>query len=78
MNDPLFNVEAWKLNSGASDLLKPKKLQIVAVTGGQIEIQTETDSIRLNAGQFCLIPACLEQTEISAKSEAALLRVEAN
>ena len=35
VNDPLFNVESWKLNSGAGGLLKPKKLQIVAVTSGQ-------------------------------------------
>src|SRR5271154_211935 len=36
VNDPLFNVETWKLNSGASGQLKPKQLQIVAVTGGEI------------------------------------------
>jgi len=34
--------------------------------------------VTLSAGQFSLIPASLEQTEILAKSEAALLRVEAN
>jgi hypothetical protein len=32
----------------------------------------------LSAGQFGLIPASLERTEILAKSDAALLRVEAN
>jgi len=31
----------------------------------------------LNAGQFCLVPAALEQTIISAQSAATLLRVEA-
>src|ERR1039458_7173750 len=30
VDDPLFKVEAWKLNPGARDRLKPKKLQIVA------------------------------------------------
>ena len=78
VNDPLFNVEAWKLNSGADGLLKPKKLQIVAVTGGQIEIKSGSTIVNLSAGQFSLIPASLERTEILAKSEAALLRVEAN
>ncbi len=94
MNDPLFNVEAWKLNSGASGLLKPKKLQIVAVTAGEIEIKSglergrlvramqslelagEPPALLLNAGQFCLIPASLERTEVLAQSDAALLRVE--
>ncbi len=78
VNDPLFNVEVWNLNSGTGGLLKPKKLQIVAVTAGKIEIQSRTNSVNLGAGQFCLIPASLERTEILAKSDAALLRVETN
>ncbi len=76
--DPLFNVEAWKLNSGATGFLKPRKLQIVAVTSGGIEIKNGSTAVSLSAGQFCLIPASLERTEILAKSDAALLRVEAN
>ena len=78
VNDPLFNVEAWKLDSGASGLLKPKKLQIIAVTAGEIEIKGEPPALLMSAGQLCLIPASLEQTKIVAKSDAALLRVEAN
>ena len=78
VNDPLFHVETWKLIAGASGWLKPKKLQIVAVTAGEIEIKNGGTSINLLAGQFSLIPACLERTEILAKSDAAVLRVEAN
>ena len=78
VNDPLFKVEAWKLNSGASGLLKPKKLQIIAVTAGEIEIKSGSTAVNLAAGQFSLIPASLEQTEILAQSDATLLRVEAN
>ena len=78
VNNPLFNVETWKLSSGTSGLLTPKKLQIIAVTTGQIEIKSGSTSVNLSAGQFSLIPASLEQTEVLAKSDAALLRVEAN
>jgi mannose-6-phosphate isomerase len=78
VNDPLFNVETWKLNSGASSSLKPKKLQIVAVTAGEVEIKSGATAVNLSAGQFSLIPASLERTEALAKSEAVLLRVEAN
>jgi mannose-6-phosphate isomerase len=77
-NDPLFNVETWKLNSSTSGLLKPKKLQIVAVTAGEVEIKSGAPAVNLSAGQFSLIPASLEQTEVLAKSEAVLLRVEAS
>jgi mannose-6-phosphate isomerase len=78
VNDTLFNVEVWKLNSGANGLLKPKKLQIIAVTAGEIEITSIATTVNLSAGQFCLIPACLGRTEVLAESDADLLRVEAN
>jgi mannose-6-phosphate isomerase len=78
VNDPLFNVEAWKLNAGASGWLKPKRLQIVAVTSGQVEIKGGSTAVALSAGQFSLIPAGLERTEILAKSDAGLLRIGAN
>jgi mannose-6-phosphate isomerase class I len=77
VNDSLFNVEAWKFNSGASNPLKPKKLQIIAVITGQIEIKNGNDLVKLRSGEFCLIPACLEQSEIFTKAEAMLLLVEA-
>lgn len=78
VRDKLFNVEQWELNSGARQPLKPKKLQIIATVSGEIEIQSGSTIVNLVAGQFCLIPASLEQAEILAKSAAALLRVEAN
>ena len=78
VNDPLFKVEAWKLNRGARSRLKPEKFQIVAITKGRIEIAGRSTPVNLASGQFCLIPASLERTEILAKSESACLRVEAN
>lgn len=78
VKDPLFNVEAWKMDFTTSGLLNSKKLQIVAVTAGEIEIMSGATTVNLSAGQFCLIPASLERTEVLAKSDAALLRVEAN
>src|ERR1700722_6763371 len=56
VEDPLFNVETWKMNSGAQGLLKSRKLQIVAVTKGEIEIQGGSATVNLSAGQFSLIP----------------------
>jgi len=78
VNNSLFNVEAWKLNSNVSSPLTPKKLQIIVVTDGQIEIKSESADVNLRAGEFCLIPACLEQSEIVAKSNVALLHITAD
>jgi mannose-6-phosphate isomerase len=74
--DPLFNVEALEAKAGAGLSLKPHQLQIIAVVRGQLEIKGGPASVALAAGQFCLVPASLEQTKVSAKSEATLLRVE--
>ncbi|HZF01446.1 MAG TPA: type I phosphomannose isomerase catalytic subunit [Methylomirabilota bacterium] len=77
VRDPLFNVEHLELKNGATAKLKEQQLQIVAAASGQIEIKSESETVNLSAGQFCLIPASLKQTEILAKSDAAFLRVEA-
>ena len=39
VNDPLFNVEALEMKTGAELDLKPRKLQIVAAVRGQLEIK---------------------------------------
>ena len=78
VNDPLFKVETVKMKSGAGMNLKSRKLQIVATVSGRLEIQSSSASVKLSAGHFCLVPACLERTDILAKSDAVLLKVEAN
>jgi mannose-6-phosphate isomerase len=78
VRDRLFNVENLEMKTGAVAKLKERKLQIVAAVSGLIEIKSDSESVNLSAGQFCLIPASLERTEMLAKSNATLLRVEAN
>ncbi|HTA94846.1 MAG TPA: type I phosphomannose isomerase catalytic subunit, partial [Verrucomicrobiae bacterium] len=78
VRDKSFNVEDLDIKSGAVAKLKEHKLQIVAAVSGQIEIKGGSEIVILSAGQFCLIPASLGPLEILAKSDAALLRVEAN
>ena len=78
VRDPLFNVEAVEMKTGTSLDLKPCKLQIVATVHGKLEVRSGSNSVNLSAGQFCLVPACLERTEVRTKSDAVLLRVEGN
>jgi mannose-6-phosphate isomerase len=77
VTDPLFNVETLEMKTGAGLNLKPHKLQIIAVVRGQLEIEGDSTIVNLCAGEFCLVPAGLEQTKVSATSDAAWLRVEA-
>lgn len=78
VNDPLFNVEAVEMKSGAKTDLKRRTLQIVGVVRGRLEIQGGSTSVTLSAGEFCLVPACLDKTEVTAKSDVAWLRVQAD
>jgi mannose-6-phosphate isomerase len=78
VNDPLFKVEALEMKSGASLNLKPRKLQIVAAVRGELEVQSNSVSVKLSAGQFCLVPASLARTKVLTRTEGSLLRVEAN
>lgn len=77
VKDPLFDVEAWKLASGTNSLLEPHRLQVIAVTRGQVAVKNTATTVHLSGGQFSLIPASLEQTHVFAESDAELLRVEA-
>jgi mannose-6-phosphate isomerase len=74
--DPLFHVEHLEMEKGAGVNLKPRQLQIVGVVRGELEIQNGSNVVELSAGQFCLVPAGLEKTEVRSKSGAALLRIE--
>ena len=74
--DPHFVVKLRKLNASARGLLKPHRLQIVAVAGGRLEIRSGEMSLALSAGQFCLVPASLERTSVAAHPQAIWLHVE--
>jgi len=78
VREPLFKIETWRMKAGAGGTLKPKMVQIIVTTKGRLEIQGGLAPLILSAGQFCLIPAGLEQMEVLAKTDAGLLHVEAN
>ncbi len=77
VQNQLFRVEHFEVKAGEGSQLKPRKLQIIAMVGGQIKIHGFSGTLDLRAGQFCLVPAALEQVEIAAPSDATWLRVEA-
>jgi mannose-6-phosphate isomerase len=75
VNDPLFTVESWKMTAGTTAKLADQRLQIVAVTNGEVEIHGGGTSVTLPAGGFCLVPANVKQPEVRAKADAILLRI---
>ncbi|HEV2455312.1 MAG TPA: type I phosphomannose isomerase catalytic subunit [Verrucomicrobiae bacterium] len=78
VRDPLFNVDDVEIKNGSRTVLAENKLQIIAVVRGTVKIQSEDIVVALSAGQFCLVPAELEMTEVVAGVDTSLLRVESN
>jgi mannose-6-phosphate isomerase len=76
VRDPLFSAEAQEASAGASVPLRPKKMQIVALLAGRVQVCDGADKLALAAGQFCLVPASVPQANVRAQSTATFLRVE--
>ena len=75
VRDPLFTVEAHEAGAGASVLLPPKKMQIVALLAGQMQVCDGPGTLPLSAGQFCLVPASLVHVTLKAEMPATFLWV---
>jgi mannose-6-phosphate isomerase len=77
VRDPLFTVEACRLNAGEQINLAPRKMHIVAVLSGSLQAGDSDETTGLAAGQFCLFPASLETAILAAGTPATFLRIEA-
>jgi mannose-6-phosphate isomerase len=70
---PLFDVEVVTMvPPGKIDYLLTVP-HIVACLEGSISVQHHSDPVTLSPGQFCLVPACLENLQIEASVAAKCL-----
>ncbi len=77
VRDPLFTVEAWRMEAGARAPLAPNRMQILGVLAGQLQVRGGPEDVALSAGRFCLVPASLGQVTLRAATPATFLRVQA-
>jgi mannose-6-phosphate isomerase len=77
VRDALFTAESHQVDAGASLPLRPNKMQIIALVAGRMDILAGQGTLALAPGQFSLVPACLDQVVLRAKTTAIFLRVEA-
>jgi mannose-6-phosphate isomerase len=80
VQDPLFTVELINVEARDSILWGHTRTQIFAVVMGSASVTSagNTAPVKLNAGQFCLVPSSLEAVELHAEPTCSFLRVEAN
>jgi mannose-6-phosphate isomerase len=77
VRDPLFTVEACRMDRSSRDSLATGKMQIVGVLSGSLQVRDLGTSASLLAGQFCLVPASLKGATLEAETPATFLRIEA-
>jgi mannose-6-phosphate isomerase len=74
--DPLFTVQEMAFEDTGIYLPAGNYLRIIAVTKGAAQISDGKISVNLKAGQFCLLPACLNNVEIKSQAQTNFLCVE--
>jgi hypothetical protein len=76
--DPLFVVDMFDFETRDSMLLRRPAMQIIGVVVGKVTVAAMPGEfgLELQAGEFCLIPACLDAVELWAQPKLRLLRVE--
>jgi mannose-6-phosphate isomerase len=77
VRDPLFVVDAMQLAAGAVLPLKPRTMQIIACVSGSLSVESGAVSIERPTGGFALVPACLADATLRARTATTLLRAEA-
>lgn len=75
-SDPLFTVDTVKMHSGQTSLLHNHELQVVAVLNGTAGLSWQNTKTSLNAGNFALIPTCLDKIQVSAETDCEWLWVQ--
>lgn len=69
----LFNVEAVHTQPDSVVDYRLRAPRIVGVVEGEVQIDHETHPVALQAGQFALIPACLERVKLVTDTAAEFL-----
>lgn len=70
---PLFTVDQFTISAAGSVTLQGGRMQIIGIVRGEVQI----GALSLRAGEFCLLPACLDATELRASAATQFLRAEA-
>jgi mannose-6-phosphate isomerase len=78
-DSPLFMVNAFRLHTPDPIVHGGKKVAVLAVTEGRLVVTFGGGAIRLQPGEFCVIPAaCRKETICHAEGETVFLQAIAN
>ena len=75
-HDPLFHVDACQVKRGQRFYLRSASVQVIGVVRGKLAITFEEHALRLNAGEFALLPACLGRVALQAETAVEFLQIQ--
>ena len=77
VDDTLFRVDACRVKRGQRFYLRSPAVQILGVLQGRLRVQHGGQELPLQAGEFTLLPACLERATLQAETQVEYLHVQA-
>lgn len=76
VDDPLFRVDACRVKRGYRFHLRSDSPQILGVVKGRLTVANGGEVLPVNAGEFCLLPACLERVTCLTETPVEFLHVQ--
>jgi len=77
VDDPLFKVDACRVQRRGRFHLRSESLQILGMVRGRLQVTHDKAELALKAGEFCLLPASLGRVSFLADAAAEFLHVQA-
>src|SRR5688572_3045694 len=75
VDHPLFRVDACKVKRGQRFHLRIPAAHILAIVKGRMELTWAEHTLLLKAGDFVLLPLCLERVTLTAQTQLEYLQV---
>lgn len=76
LDDPLFRIDACQVKRGKRFYLSSESVQIVGIVRGKLNVSHEGSTLVLKPGDFCLLPACLGRTALTAEVQTEFLHIQ--
>jgi len=76
VDDPLFRVDACQVKRGQRFHIRGELVQILGLLQGRLQISHGENQLTLAAGQFALLPACLNRVTLVAETRVEFLHVQ--
>jgi mannose-6-phosphate isomerase len=76
VDNPLFHVDACQVKRGERFYLRLTEVQMLALLRGRLAVRHRDDALVLRAGDFAILPACLERVGLQAETAVEFLQIQ--